>query len=207
MAATFLSNLSLDPLDPHFQTIIRPAPPKPPIITENDGLSAPAATALNAMLANQAASVGLGRAVDISLNRADGAEAANDLVARDRQLAASRMFASQWAQVLEDGTSYRAEAASQLITLGVGNVSISLTDARRLRSEILESGWTDPIPDMLTRYGIRGRRRKEVLAQMTARLYDTPALTVELADMLAPSALVAAEVEVIGALREFADRS
>jgi hypothetical protein len=181
--ATNVSDLSLDPVDPHFHTIIRPAPPKPPIITENHGISAPAATALNAMLANQAVSVGLGRAVIISLNRAEGAEAANDLVARDRQLAASRMFAGQWAQVLEDGISLQSETASQLTTLGVGNVSIPLTDAPRLRSEILVSGWPQPIQEMLTRYGIRGNRRKEVLGRMTAGLYDTPALTVKFADM------------------------
>jgi hypothetical protein len=201
--AADLSDLSIDPPDPDFDAISQPEPPTPPIILPNEELSAPMATALNAVLTNQAQSVGLGRAVVTAINKANTAEAANDLEARDRQLTASRGFATEWANVLEGAAPLRRNAARRFAH-AFGRTPISKMEAIRLRSEILASGWPTPIRDMLAQYGISGQLQEEVLRTMRSRLGDLSALTISLADMIAARALNGPEKKVVAALREFA---
>jgi hypothetical protein len=182
--ATRLGDLNIDPPDSDYDTISQPEPPTPPIIVPKEDLTAPVATALNAVLTNQAQSVGLGGAVVTAINKAGAAEAANDLDARDRQLTASREFATEWANLLEGAAPLRRSAARR-VAHAFGRTPISKMEAIRLRSEILASGWPTPIRDKLADYGITGQLQEEVLRTMRGRLGDLSAFTISLADMIA----------------------
>jgi hypothetical protein len=79
-----------------------------------------------------------------------------------------------------------------------------MTEALRLRSEILASGWPTSIRDTLANYGMSGQLQEQALRRMTIGLLDLSALTVTLADMIAAHVLDTPEEEVVVALREFA---
>jgi hypothetical protein len=200
-----LSDLAIDPPDPDYDNISQPEPPTPPIIAPNAELSASLATKLNAVLTNQAQSAGLGRAVVTAINKASAAEAANHLQARDRQLTASRGFATEWASVFERAAPLRRNAATHF-GQAFGRSPISAMDAIGLRSEILASGWPKVIVDMCDQYGISGQRQEEVFRTMTSRLADLSALTVSFPDLIAAAFLSRPEKQVVEALREFASQ-
>jgi hypothetical protein len=202
-AGSILSDLSIDPPDPDYDTISQPEPPTPPTILSNEELSEPTVTALNAVLTNQAQSVGLGRAVVTAINKASAAEAANDLEARDRQLTASRGFAAEWANVVDQPAPLRQTAATRLAD-AIGSTPISKMEAIALRNQIVASGWPTQISDRLADYGISGQFQEEILRTMRSRLLDLSALTVSLPDMIAASDLNEPENAVVAALREFA---
>jgi hypothetical protein len=198
-----LNALVNDPADADFNTISQPEPPTPPVITPANELSAPMAELLNAILTNQAESVGFGGAVVTAINKAGAAEAANDLGARDRQLTASRGFAMEWASVLEQAAPLRGDAANLAIA-AFGSNPIPRTEAILIRSEIVASGWPTSIRDMLANYGMSGQLQEEVLRRMRIGLQDLSAVTVTLADMIAARVLDTSDEEVVVALREFA---
>jgi hypothetical protein len=192
--AADLADLAVDPPDPDFDIISQPEPPTPPVIVPNEDLSAAVATALNAVLTNQAQSCGLGRAVVTARNKANAAEAANDLDARDH---------TEWANIFERAAPLRRTAARH-VARAFGRTPISKMEAFSIRSEILASGWPTPIRDQLADYGISGQLQEEVLRTMRSRLGNLSALTISFADMIAARALNRPEKQVIAALREFA---
>jgi hypothetical protein len=202
--ATWFSDIATDPADRDFGTITQPEPPTPPAIKAVEELSKPIAMLLNALLTNQAESVGLGRAVVTALNKSQSAEAANDLDARDRQLTASRGFAAEWAGVLEKGASLRSDAAPEVAATAFGGIPVPTLEAIRLRSEIFASGWPAPIRGMFADYGISGQLQEDVFRQMRIRLIDLSALSATLADVIAARDLDKPEEEAVAALREFA---
>jgi hypothetical protein len=201
------TNMAIDPPDPNFDTISQPEPPTPPVISPNAEVSASLATALNAVLTNMAQSVGLGRAVVIAMEKASGAEEANDSQARDRQLTAEREFAGEWASVIERAAPLRRRAATRLED-AFGRPSLSMTEAFNLRHEILASGWPVPMVDFLHQYGDQAgmsrRDQQDFLTAITIRLADVSLLTTTLPDVVAARVLNASERRVVVALREFA---
>jgi hypothetical protein len=203
-AATSYSDLAIDPPDPDFDTITQPEQPIPPVIISAEELSEPIATQFNKLLANQAVSIGLGRAVVAGINKSQTAEAANDLDARDRQLTASRRFAAEWASVLEKDARLRWDTARLLAATAFGSIPIPKVEAIRIRSEILASGWPTSIRNMLADYSISGQFQEDVLRQMRIRLIDLSALNVTLSDLIAARALATAEEELVAVLQEFA---
>lgn len=202
MAVDF-GNLAVDPPDREVDTIAQPDPPRPPIIVPEAEISGSLADALNAVLANQAAGVGLGRAVVTALNRSGSAEVMGNLIASNRQLEASRTFAGEWSNILEDAGTLRSEAARQLAHLGIGGSGVAALDAIRLRGDILDQGWPQTTKDMMDLYGIRGTQQEEVLRRMTISLNDLPALSSSPIELIEAQALVQHEAKAADALRAF----
>src|SRR5262245_2373120 len=83
------------PIDPHFSKVPIPSSPKLSAVrpVKDSGLTGSVARAANAVLANQAETIGLLNALLTALDRADGASHAGDTSAEDMQLTAARDFA------------------------------------------------------------------------------------------------------------------
>jgi len=201
-AATELSNLALDPPDPDFGSVMEPDPPAPVLIVPVDELSAQLADLLNAVVANQVQAGAVGKAVVAAMERAQGAALASDTGARDEQLAAGRGFAAQWAALLDEAPRLRTDAARSMADI-FGTATIPQDEAVRLRSDILSQGWSATVRDALAQLGIVGGVEERTLAQISAGLLDTSALTVSLADAVEAAELAATEQDVAAALREF----
>lgn len=197
-----LRDAALDPPNPDFSTITRPSRLILPPITPAGELTQPLAARLNAVVANYAESAGFARAVVTALEKAQGAELADDRAARDRQLTASKEFAGAWAVVLELSAGLRAAAANMFGEI-FGTEAIPLEEVTRLRSEIVSSGWPTLIRDQFRNFTSGGESVEGVLESMTAHLLDTSALTVSLADALRAPILAGVEVELATAIREF----
>ena len=87
-----------DPSDPNFKVIATPIVATiPSIVTSNDtgGVTQAEADAFNALFANEAAVVGIGKAALTSANRAQGAHDAGDAFWEGKQTAAVQLYAAQ----------------------------------------------------------------------------------------------------------------
>src|SRR5262249_3803318 len=85
------------PIDPRFSKVTIPSFPKASAVrpAKNSGLTGSVAKAANAVLANQAETLGLLNALLTALDRAEGAARAGDTSAEEMQLNAARDFAKK----------------------------------------------------------------------------------------------------------------
>jgi hypothetical protein len=92
---------ALDPPDPSYKGLATPRFPKPTLLKAAGGITAGEAAAANALLTNTARMVGLDRAFLTSLERAQGAYAARDLVWLRKQSAQASKLARAEAKTLD----------------------------------------------------------------------------------------------------------
>ena len=195
--------LALDPPDPNFTILAQPELPVPPTILPGSGIDVPTADAFNEMLTNQAFCVGTGQAVVVSINRASGAEVANNPVWRDRQLEAARGFARAWSDELAKAGPLRSETASQLGALGIGVTGLDIVDVIQVVDDIMNNGWPQSFRDLLDRLGIRGVAQADALQRLTTSLANVKRLTASPIDMLTDTEHTSSEEGAIVAIARF----
>lgn len=108
--------LALDPSDPNFTEIVIPVTPilSQQPITPGDGVTQQQADAMNALFTNLEQAIGLGRAIQTSIDRAQGARDAGDAFWEGQQLAAARNFAGQLAALTDQQPDLFANLATAL---------------------------------------------------------------------------------------------
>lgn len=119
--------LALDPSDPNFTEIAVPVTPtlSQQPITAGDGVTQQEADALNALFTNLEQTIGLGRALQTSIDRAQGAREAGDAFWEGQQLAAAKNFAGQIANLSDQQADLFANVAT---ALGAAGFQQSFTD-------------------------------------------------------------------------------
>jgi hypothetical protein len=105
---------ALDPPDPNYTVIATPQQTSPPVVEAGGEISAPLATALNNLVANEMLQVSLKLAMVTSLNRASGAEVANNTVWEMNQLQAAKWYSLQLSPLLANEGNLRQAVASNL---------------------------------------------------------------------------------------------
>jgi hypothetical protein len=114
VASNALATVASDPIDENFLEIAEPVPIHLPEVTADEFISEALATALNELLHNQASGISLGTALSSSLDRLQGAAIAGNIEAENRQLAAARDYALQWADIIRANAGLRYKAAWHL---------------------------------------------------------------------------------------------
>jgi hypothetical protein len=123
-----LEDVANDPIDKNFKEI-----PKPVVISLRkfgaaDGISEVQVKTLNKWLPTEAKVTSFAQAFVTAINRAQGAQAVEDLKARDRQLAAARKFANEWADTLVHAAGLRPMVALVLSSPEFDKLPISQSD-------------------------------------------------------------------------------
>lgn len=85
--------MAADPVDPRFRAIAKPVFLKPPPIAAEGGISRSAAATANAFFTVAAQSIGYGRALSTSLNRAQGAAKAKNTAWEKKQMLTAADYA------------------------------------------------------------------------------------------------------------------
>jgi hypothetical protein len=148
-AAKALREVANDPIDQNYSEIPEPVVIELPEVVADDGIDEIQATILNEWLSNLAKGASLARAFVSGINRAQGADAAGDSEARERQLTASRDFAGQWADNLVEAADLRLQVAVAISNFKLDEISIPQSDVWEIQSEILVSGWPEEVIDTL----------------------------------------------------------
>ena len=175
-----------------------------PEFAVKEGIDEFQVTTLNEWLSSLAKGVSFANALVSAINRAQGAEVAGDSEARERQLAAARDFANQWADTLVEAAGLRSIVAVALSNLKIETISISQSELWEIQSEILASGWTKEIIDTLAHFKISDEDQSRILRKATAGLNDITEVTASLVDNLNDPDFTSQESEVIAVLKEFA---
>ena len=120
LLSAIYGRLALDPSDPNFTEIAVPVTPtlSQQPITAGDGVTQQEADALNALFANLEQTIGLGRALQTSIDRAQGARDAGDAFWEGQQLAAAKNFAGQIANLSDQQAGLLANVESALGAAG-----------------------------------------------------------------------------------------
>jgi hypothetical protein len=131
------STLANDPPDDDFTTVAPPQAATLPPLGAGGGITQAQADAFNALFAEQAQAVGLGRALSTALDRAQAA--ANDptnVASEQLQLAAVTMFSQELGQVATDEPALLASVQAT----GVADVSVSPSDVAALQAMVAGAG-------------------------------------------------------------------
>jgi hypothetical protein len=175
-----------------------------PVIAPTADLSPGLAVAFNAMLENQALSLGVAGALTTSLDRASAAETAGSTAARDRQLEAARSYARQWAELLRPAGNLRTAVASAMRTEYPWMHGASITDLRVQRDEIWTNGWPQAVYEIAEAYTENSSERDLLLKEMSQRLGFISSFTSSPIDILEARNLGPHEQKTAQVLNRFA---
>jgi hypothetical protein len=204
IVAAAISDLREDPPDSNFLNVEQPAHVNVPTIDAGGLLDAAQEQALNQMLRNQADGLSVANALNTAINRAQGAEVAGDGNAKERQLSAAKGFALQWADILVQADSLRAQAAVILAaTFGAATLTVSWEQAQQIRTQIISTGWPAEAQEIFTLFGISTQDQARFLREAKFALLDISSLTGNVVEKLRNPILREAEIELMLILREF----
>jgi hypothetical protein len=191
-----------EPIDPNFSKIPVLSIPRLLVVrpVRNSGLSASVARAANAVLTNQAETIGLMNALITALDRSDGAAKAGDASAEQRQLNAARDFAKKISASIKNSASLRLTLASKWPP-GM-DVAISEQDAQKMRDGAILDGFPSPFLDQLKKLGIDGLDRDSVLQDVIIDL-ATPRSIPGFRALLVDPKWRAADLQLASTLTQF----
>lgn len=134
--ATLFQNLA-GAVDNNYQVITPPQPLPPKIFSATGGLTPQEVNAVNALLANQAQTVGYLRALGTALRKADLAADAGAFSWEKRQLEAAGQFSKQAASLVEAQIGLYAALAQAYTAAGhVYNIPLQEQDVRAFQSSL-----------------------------------------------------------------------
>lgn len=203
--------LSFDPPDPNYTEIAVPVTPitsQQPILAQGDFNQAQA-DAFNALLTNLHQGIGLGRAMLTSFDRASGARAANDAYWVDQQLQASRIYADQYADLLEARPYLLQVLAQELQVNHDPQDNLTSQQLMEYKYTLIATGFSPEEEQLLAEMGVDERGKAEILIALI--LAELPSDTFEdstaifYPDFIADPDLIASTQTLASQLREFAD--
>jgi hypothetical protein len=161
--AAQLSRLALDPSDPNFTEIAVPVAPtlSQQPITAGDGVTQQEADALNALFTNLEQSIGLARAIQTSIDRAQGARDAGNAFWEGEQLAAAKNFAGQLAVLTDQQSGLLANVASALQAAGVQQ-SFTAESIAAFQSQVALDGFPSFLTQAFAELGADGTLQEEI---------------------------------------------
>lgn len=122
-----------DPPDSNYAVIAFPEPPATSLVTPGSDVSQVEADAINSLAANQAQTIGLKRALLISMERAQGAAAAGNTEWVTRQSEAAKSYAAQLAVLLNEEPQLSDSLVLALLQSGARIVTATTDDVRNLQ--------------------------------------------------------------------------
>lgn len=149
--------------DPNFKKIAKPVTRSLRIqpITTADGFTQQSADALNALLKNLEKSAGLGRAIFISLNRADGARNAGDEFWELQQLEAAQKYSLQLGELTDAQPQLFANFANAYTLSTLPRVQLTkanmLAFQKQLRTNGLPPEFTQTLTDLGADRAMQGK--------------------------------------------------
>src|SRR5262245_46771146 len=193
------------PIDPHFSKVPIPSFPTASAVrpAKNSGLTRSVAEAANAVLANQAETLGLLNALLTALDRAEGAARAGDTSAEEMQVNAARDFAKKVVEVFKKATSLRLSLASKWTGPDL-DFTISEQDAVNLRDETIINGFPSPFLKALRKLETDPHDQDLILQSLILTLVNLPdGKQIRFRDLLIDPQWRAGETKLISSLRKF----
>lgn len=202
--AQALEDVANDPIDENFQEVPEPVAIELPQFIVEDGVDEVQVTTVNEWLRTEARGTSFANAFITAINRAQGAQVADDSEARDRQLAAARDFANQWADTVMQAAGLRPMVALLLSNPEMERFSISQTELWEIQHEIVASGWPEELIDTLTHFKISDEDQSRILRKATSMLNNITEVTAKPIDNLNDPDFTSREIEVRTILKGFA---
>jgi hypothetical protein len=134
--------LLIDPIDLNFTVIPVPVPAPISLVTSGNGLTQADADAVNALLSNEAAIVGVLRAAMTAVNRASGAESVGDSFWEQKQGEAINTFMLQLGALLTQEANRREALVALLITENFPVATITPQQVLAFEALLAFQGWT-----------------------------------------------------------------
>ena len=163
LLSAIYGRLALDPSDPNFTVIAVPVTPtlSQQPITAGDGITQQEADALNALFTNLEQAIGLGRALQTSIDRAQGARDARDAFWEGQQLAAARNFAGQLATLSDQQPGLFASLASALGAAGFQQ-SFTAASIAQFQSSVALQGFPSSLTQEFAELGADTAIQEEI---------------------------------------------
>ena len=174
IASGIFWKVNSDPPDPDYRTVYVPVPVVVPAIVAGNGLSAAAADALETYAADAGEFVKWGRGFYISINRAQGAEAAADGDSYDRQVTAAQSYASKAAAALRTWGASESGLRAALDAAGLANQAFPAAAVGQGQDLLSTSGIPAALDGLLDAAGATADEKGTVLG---LGVYDAPADT------------------------------
>jgi hypothetical protein len=134
--------LLIDPIDMNFMVIPIPQPATFPSVTAGGGLTQADADALNALLSNEAAMIGLLRAATTAANRASGAQSVGDTFWEQKQVDAINGFMLQLGALLTKEANIRGALVALLASENFPTVTITPQQVLNFEAGLAFQGWS-----------------------------------------------------------------
>jgi len=154
VSSVHLNNLSNDPPDPDYTSIIQPASLKYQPVSVSITVTANVANAFNALLANQAQAAGLAQAILITNNRADGAMEAHDAGWEQKQMQAAATYATQLAALLASQPQLLVNLQTALSANGFPTMTMTQSQLDDFKSSVTKNGLPASMSQALTQMGV-----------------------------------------------------
>jgi hypothetical protein len=120
-----LGQLARDPSDPNFTSIFTPVIPALPPVTTSDPALQPLADAINALIGKEEEGIGYAAAMQVAIDRAQGASDAGNSFWEGQQLQALARYQTALARVLNALPSLLTNFKDALLAAGVPHTSIT----------------------------------------------------------------------------------
>ncbi|MBI1744239.1 hypothetical protein HYR54_14390 [Candidatus Acetothermia bacterium] len=158
-----------DPPDPNYKVIAQPKTPNVPPIKLQPGLPKGVIDAANALLRNDAQTIGLEVAYLSAIERAQGAFFANDPMWFKKQMDSATRFASQLAKLMKSYPSLTAKVDTAWQAAGLPDFPVTANDFRDFQSSVAANGLPQDLVNALTQFGADSatiaRIRSDIMAQ------------------------------------------
>lgn len=166
-AADGQMDLSFDPVDLRFRSIVKPAIPKAAKVAAAGQLTAQAASSFNALFAARAKEIGYQRAVVTSVNRAQGAYVKKQRQWEEKQMRAAGRYASALASAFDDELRARGALAKQLQAVA-GATGVTDENVSEFVDGVIRTGLPSDLAARLTRLGLTKAEQALVRGWMLA---------------------------------------
>ncbi len=150
-----LGELANDPPDPNFTVIATPIPLPIPSITD-PGIPVAVRAALNILIVNIIQSTGVAGAILASMDRADGAKAAGDILWEQRQVQAGEQFKHELSRLLFLQITLRWNLRTAIEqTLAIPPIDVTASDVIAFQQEISTGGLPAAMTTILFQLGVQ----------------------------------------------------
>jgi hypothetical protein len=160
-----LGYLADDPADPNYTEIILPDTPttsRQPFLP-GEGLTQEQAHAFNELITNVEQGIGLAPAILTSLERATGAQAANDTYWTAQQLNAARRYAGQLALLMEARPALLEDLKQALLAVPGTPFTFTGEHLAQYKFNLITQGLPPDQQQMLVELGVDDRTKAQVL--------------------------------------------
>ena len=170
-------DLSFDPVDLRFRSIVKPTIPRAHKVAAGGQLTAPAASSFNTLFAARVKEIGYQRAVITSINRAQGANVKKQRQWEEKQMRAAGRYASSLAAAFDQELRARGALAKQLQAVA-GATGATDEDVSAFVEGVVRQGLPPDLAARLTRLGLTKAEQALVrgwlLAADPARIAGNP---------------------------------